>query len=165
MDTTGRAILNNGKSKSLDLVVAVLALVQFAVLAAHGAEREPVLVQISFSSTYIGMPIWVTIDNPVLYKIHYPSSTTPSDFGCNTLEIKRAGLSISPEVYPNQAWIGRHAAGFRHQILQNRAFHYISNIRCPNRATIWFGIGDMRFASRMDILSGRSSSSSPTGHL
>jgi hypothetical protein len=47
-------------------------------------------------SAYIGMPIWLEVESPAGYKIHYPSSTTPNDFNCNEIEVKKDGSVLRP---------------------------------------------------------------------
>jgi hypothetical protein len=47
---------------------------------------------------YIGMPIWMQIESPVQYPVRYPSSTSPQDFYCNKLELKRDGVVVSPTI-------------------------------------------------------------------
>lgn len=43
---------------------------------------------------YIGMPIWMQIESPVHYPVRYPSSTSPQDFYCNKVELKRDGVVV-----------------------------------------------------------------------
>jgi len=45
---------------------------------------------------YAGMPIWMQVDSPTQYPIHYPSSTTPNDFSCNEVEVKQDGRLLPP---------------------------------------------------------------------
>jgi hypothetical protein len=47
---------------------------------------------------YIGMPIWMEVESPTGYKIHYPSSTTPNDFWCNEVEVKQDGRLLQPHI-------------------------------------------------------------------
>jgi hypothetical protein len=47
---------------------------------------------------YIGMPIWMKVESPDGYRIHYPSSTSPSDFYCNQVEMKRDGQLLAPRI-------------------------------------------------------------------
>ena len=52
-------------------------------------------VRISFSSpSYVGMPIWLIVESDKSNKIHYPASTTPTDFGCNQVEIQHNGSTL-----------------------------------------------------------------------
>lgn len=46
---------------------------------------------------YIGMPIWMKVESPTGYRIHYPSSTSPSDFDCYQVEMKQDGHLLAPE--------------------------------------------------------------------
>jgi hypothetical protein len=47
---------------------------------------------------YIGMPMWMKVESPSGYRIHYPSSTTPNDFYCNQVEVKRDGHLLQPRI-------------------------------------------------------------------
>jgi hypothetical protein len=47
---------------------------------------------------YIGMPIWMEVESPIGYRIHYPSSTTPNDFDCYEVAVKHHGQLVSPRI-------------------------------------------------------------------
>jgi hypothetical protein len=52
-------------------------------------------VRISFASpAYVGMPIWLIVESDKPNKIHYPVSTTPTDFGCNRVEVQYNGNKL-----------------------------------------------------------------------
>src|ERR1700680_1623813 len=54
-------------------------------------------VRISFTSpAYVGMPIWQIVESDKPNKIHYPASTTPTDFGCNQVEVQHNGIRLIP---------------------------------------------------------------------
>jgi len=56
---------------------------------------------------YIGMPIWIKVESPTGYRIHYPSSTTPNDFHCYQVEVKRDGRFLQPRIgFPTGASTG-----------------------------------------------------------
>jgi hypothetical protein len=58
-------------------------------------------VRISFTSpAYVGMPIWLTVESDKPNKIHYPASTTPTDFGCNQVEVQHNGTKLIPVHLP-----------------------------------------------------------------
>src|ERR1035437_4480020 len=57
----------------------------------QGVQKVP----ISFTSpAYVGMPIWLTVESDKPNKIHYPASTTPTDFGCNQVEVQHNGTKL-----------------------------------------------------------------------
>jgi hypothetical protein len=91
--------------RSLAVVVHCAILVVF-FKAAAGSQSDSayIRVQISFTSpAFVGMPVWVLVDTPSPNKIHYPASTVPADFGCNTLEIKFDGHVLVPEEHASPA--------------------------------------------------------------
>jgi hypothetical protein len=52
-------------------------------------------VRISFASpAYVGMPIWLIVESDKPNKIHYPVSATPTDFGCNRVEVQYNGNKL-----------------------------------------------------------------------
>jgi len=82
----------------------VLIFVGFVVACDLAALRQqevpPVRVaKISLPNpAYIGMPIWMEVESPTGYKIHYPSSTTPNDFWCNEVDVKQDGRLLQPHI-------------------------------------------------------------------
>ena len=71
------------------------------VLAVAQEETQPTIriAKISLPDpVYTGMPIWMKVESPTGYKIHYPSSTTPNDFYCNEVEVKQDGRLLRPLV-------------------------------------------------------------------
>ena len=71
------------------------------VLAVAQEETQPTIriAKISLPDpVYTEMPIWMKIESPTGYKIHYPSSTTPNDFYCNEVEVKQDGRLLRPLV-------------------------------------------------------------------
>jgi hypothetical protein len=63
----------------------------------QGVQKAP----ISFiSPAYLGMPIWLTVESDKPNKIHYPASTTPTDFGCNQVEVQHNGTKLMPVQLP-----------------------------------------------------------------
>jgi hypothetical protein len=60
--------------------------------------------RISFSSpSYVGMPIWLIVESDKSNKIHYPASDTPTDFGCNQVEVQHNGTKLIPVQLPPSA--------------------------------------------------------------
>ena len=47
---------------------------------------------------FIGMPIWMKVVSPTGYRIHYPSSTSPSDFSCYQVEMKKDSHLLAPRI-------------------------------------------------------------------
>jgi hypothetical protein len=80
---------------------ALICLWLFAasVLVVSGAQDAPPIPVAKISlpdPAYVGMPIWMQVDSPTKYTIHYPSSTTPNDFYCNEVEVKQDGRLLPP---------------------------------------------------------------------
>jgi hypothetical protein len=99
----------------------LLPLVALSVCTAQVTQRsdKPPVSRITFPDTvYVGMPIWMQVDSPVHYPVHYPSSTTPQDFYCNEVELKRDDVLVpaataSPaggRAGPACGWLGIKAA-------------------------------------------------------
>jgi hypothetical protein len=82
----------------------IVFLVWFAVTCAFPAlcqQSTPAVgvAKISLPDpAYLGMPIWMNVESPSGYRIHYPSSTTPNDFYCNQVEVKRDGHLLQPRI-------------------------------------------------------------------
>jgi hypothetical protein len=94
------------------LAPSTILLVLLYTLAAQSSPTA-VKVQLSFTTpAFVGMPIWVTINTPSPHKIHYPASTAPSDFGCNSLEVKAGGHLLVPEQHPNPGGTSGPACGW-----------------------------------------------------
>lgn len=84
---------------------ALICLWLFAanVLVVPGAQDAPPIPVAKISlpdPAYVGMPIWMQVDSPTKYMIHYPSSTTPNDFYCNEVEVKQDGHLLAPRGVP-----------------------------------------------------------------
>lgn len=61
---------------------------------------------------YIGMPVWMTIQSTTGDRIRYPSSTSPNDFYCNQVEVRRGMHSLQPLVGFPAAGRGGPACGW-----------------------------------------------------
>lgn len=95
------------------LVVTALLAGLEALAQTLTTDTEAIGVRISITSpAYSGMPIWVSVDTPNPNKIHYPSSTAPSDFGCNTLEVKHGSTLLTPGVHPKPAGVNGAVCGW-----------------------------------------------------
>jgi hypothetical protein len=79
--------------------VAILSLViALPAPAQQIATQTPVSKITLPDPAYIGMPIWIQIQSPENYPVHYPSSTAPNDFNCNKVEVKRNGVAVPPVI-------------------------------------------------------------------
>jgi hypothetical protein len=96
--------------------VLVCALAAPAQRLSGGIPRSKIVLPVP---AYIGMPIWMQIESPVHYPVRYPSSTSPQDFYCNKVELKRDGVVVPPTIMrglgagrvgPPCGWLGIEAA-------------------------------------------------------
>ncbi|HYL15643.1 MAG TPA: hypothetical protein VEV41_21595 [Terriglobales bacterium] len=83
------------------MLPALICLWLFAasVPVVEGAQNAPSIPVAKISlpdPAYVGMPIWMHVDSPTKYTIHYPSSTTPNDFYCNEVEVKQDERLLPP---------------------------------------------------------------------
>jgi len=70
-----------------------------SVLIVSAAQNTPLIPVAKISlpdPAYVGMPIWMQVESPTNYTIHYPASTTPNDFYCNEVDVKQNGRLLSP---------------------------------------------------------------------
>src|SRR5215471_15786773 len=81
--------------------VAALSVHSQSVPAARISLPEP---------AYVGMPIWMQVESATNRLARYPSSTTPNDFYCNDVEVKRDGRLVLPLKDSRQ---GGNGAAFR----------------------------------------------------
>jgi hypothetical protein len=79
-------------------ILLVAALIAPTLSAQQGPPQIPVSTIVLPDPAYIGMPIWMQIQSPTNYPVHYPSSTTPNDFYCNKVEVKRNGVTVPPVI-------------------------------------------------------------------
>ena len=69
----------------------------FAVAALSAHSQSVPAARISLPEpAYVGMPIWMQVESATNQVIRYPSSTTPNDFYCNDVDVKRDGQLIPP---------------------------------------------------------------------
>jgi len=78
------------------LIWIVCLISSFPTVLGQETPRIPVSKISLPDPAYIGMPIWIQVVSPTSYKIHYPSSTVPNDFGCNEVEIMWDGRVLRP---------------------------------------------------------------------
>ena len=79
-------------------VLVIAALSAYALPAQQKQSQVPVSKIVLPDPAYIGLPIWIQIQSPENYPVHYPSSTTPNDFYCSKVEVKRNGVTVPPVV-------------------------------------------------------------------
>jgi hypothetical protein len=80
--------------RALSLICCVIA--GIGVVAGQQGTSVPVAKISLPNPAYIGMPIWLQVESPTGYKIHYPSTTTPNDFDCYEVEVQNSGPLVRP---------------------------------------------------------------------
>jgi len=74
-----------------------LIVMLFAVAALSAYSQSVPATRISLPEpAYVGMPMWMQVESATNQVVRYPSSTTPNDFYCNDVEVKRDGQLIPP---------------------------------------------------------------------